>query len=115
MRSPTDRIGTLLPRLCLPRQLVVRPQRDRHPYGRLLPDFHDSCWCVLSSFTVHGSSLPSSVALCRKCSTVTGFSNIIGYALSTLSGKAGLLGWQWSKSTLFYFFLMSLLLRLDIF
>ena len=37
VRSPTDRIGTLLPRLCLPRQLVVRPQRDRHPYGRLLP------------------------------------------------------------------------------
>lgn len=29
---------------------------------------------------------------------ISGFSNIIGYAMSLLSGRGGLLGWQWSES-----------------
>lgn len=28
---------------------------------------------------------------------ISGFSNIIGYGMSRLGGRGGLLGWQWSK------------------
>lgn len=30
---------------------------------------------------------------------ISGFSNIIGYGMSQLNGRHGLLGWQWSTFT----------------
>lgn len=63
--------------------------------GLLEAGFFPGCVYLVSSWYCRKETGSRMAVFYLLSMVISGFSNIIGYGFSTLSGKAGLIGWQW--------------------